>query len=425
MFRISLSKALGLAIAIIVLSAVVPAQSGQVEGTVKMNAEGGAKKLVPGALVDIYRTDIKGHWSIKTDKNGHYVLLGLPLQGTFLFIASGPGIQPTWVSNVRITQSPVMDIVAESGDGSTMTLEQVQQAMAQQKAGGGGQPAPKAISAADKSKMEASQKEQDSKRKEAEAVQGSFDQARTHYNSGVELMNAKNYENALSEFEQASTVDASKHAAMKMLAYKAGASLAEAHYQLGVDQFNKKQRPEAKIHFEAAVASVKKAIAAASTDTAENNPSVNADLVIYYNILAKNVSLLVQYYGAADLIDDTVKQLEKAQALDAPNANKWEVAKADMFRSAGRTDEAVAVYKKVLAADPSNADALYGLGLTLIASSERAQIQEGANVLAEFLAKAPATDRRVPDVKSSLEELKNGLKIEAEKPAAPSKRKRP
>jgi cytochrome c-type biogenesis protein CcmH/NrfG len=88
-----------------------------------------------------------------------------------------------------------------------------------------------------------------------------------------------------------------------------------------------------------------------------------------------------------------------------------------MIRAAGRTDDAVAAYKAVLAADPNNADAIYGLGLTLIGSSERAQIQEGANALAEFLVKAPATDARVPIVKSSLEELKSGLKIEAEKPA--------
>jgi cytochrome c-type biogenesis protein CcmH/NrfG len=65
------------------------------------------------------------------------------------------------------------------------------------------------------------------------------------------------------------------------------------------------------------------------------------------------------------------------------------------------------------------------LVLTLIASSERAQIQEGANTLAEFLAKAPATDKRLPIVKSSLEELKNGLKIEAEKPASTKRGKKP
>jgi tetratricopeptide (TPR) repeat protein len=273
--------------------------------------------------------------------------------------------------------------------------------------------------------MEAAQKEQEAKLKEGQELQSNFDQARNHYNTGVELMKANNYQSALSEFEQAASVDASKHAAMTLLSYRANASLAEAHYQIGVDLFNKKQRPEAKSHFEAAVASSKKAIATASNDTAENNPNLNNDLIVYYNILTKNAMLLIEYYGAVDLIDDATKHIDKVQALDAANKNKWEVMKADMYRSSGKTDEAVATYKKVIAADPSYFDALYGLGLTLIASSDRAQIQEGANSLAEFLAKAPATDKRVPIVKTSLEELKNGLKIEAEKPAAPARRKKP
>lgn len=423
MVRTKILNAGWLGIAIIFLASVVSAQTGTVEGTVKVKAEDGSTKPVAGALVDIYRTDIKGHWDVKTDKSGHYVRLGIPLTGDYIFVASGPGMTPTWVTGVRITQAPTVDIVAELGDGHTLTLEQVLQARSGQKSGGGGT-SPPSLSAADRAKIEAAQKEQASKNKEAQEIQSGFDQARTHYNSGVELMKANNFQNALSEFELASTVDPSKHAAMKLLAYKANANLAETHYQLGVDLFNKKQRPEAKAHFEAAVASVKKALALASNDTAENNPSLNSDMVVYYNILGKNVMLLVEYYGAADIVDATVKELDKAEALDTVNKNKWGAMKADLYRSAGRTDEAVAAYKKALAADANNFDALYGLGLTLIASSERTQIQEGANTLAEFLTKAPATDKRVPIVKSSLEELKNGLKIEAEKPA-PSRRKKP
>jgi cytochrome c-type biogenesis protein CcmH/NrfG len=102
------------------------------------------------------------------------------------------------------------------------------------------------------------------------------------------------------------------------------------------------------------------------------------------------------------------------------------VLKADMLRSAGRTDEAIAAYKQVIAADPTAVDALYGLGLTLIAGTERAQIQEGANTLADFVSKAPATDKRVPIVKDALEGVKNAYKVEAEKPAAPARgRKKP
>ncbi|HYV07425.1 MAG TPA: hypothetical protein VFB82_22715, partial [Blastocatellia bacterium] len=86
------------------------------------------------------------------------------------------------------------------------------------------------------------------------------------------------------------------------------------------------------------------------------------------------------------------------------------------------TDDAVAAYKAVLAADPANIDALYGLGLTLIAGTEKTQIQEGANTLADFVSKAPATDKRVAIVKEALEGVKNAYKVEAEKPARRGKK---
>jgi tetratricopeptide (TPR) repeat protein len=403
------------------MSVVAHAQTGGVEGTVRLT-ESGAKKSVPNAVIDIYRTDIKGHWTVKADKNGHYVMLGLPLQGTYTFIASGPNVAPTYSGGVRITTTPVLDFDVFPGDGSTMTLEQI---MAAQKAGPpAGKPGAPAVSGADRAKAEIAQKEYEQKKKEGEALQTSFDVARTHYNTGIELTKATppNYAAALSEFEQASTVDPGKHAAMLLLSYRSFANLAESHYQLGVELFNQKKREEAKPHFAKAVEAANKAILASSTDTPQNNPNLNNDRVIYYNILAKNAMLLVQHFGAADIVDPTVKSLDAAMSLDPTNKNKWGVQKGDLYFSAGRTDDAVAAYKAVLAADPVNIDALYGLGLTLIAGTEKAQIQEGANTLADFVSKAPPTDKRVPIVKEALEGVKNAYKVEAEKPARRGKK---
>jgi tetratricopeptide (TPR) repeat protein len=424
MFSTILKRTASLGALLVILATVVSAQTSQVEGNVKVKAADGTLKPVAGALIDIYRLDVKGHWDVKTDKSGHFVRLGMPLQGTYLFVASGPGIQATWADNIKITQVPSVDLVANEGDGSTMTLEQVQAAM---KSGGGSRTAApgKAPAPADRAKLEAEKKEYESKMKEGQALQSTFDAARTHYNAGIELTKGTppNYAAALSEFEAATVIDPGKHVAMAELAYKANANLAESHYQVGVDMFNKKDRAGAKPHFEKAIEASNKAIAIASAAPSENNANINNDLIIYYNILAKNAQLLVEYYGAANLIDDTVKALDKAASMDAANKSKWGVAKADMFRAAGRTDDAVAAYKAVIAADPNNADALYGLGLTLIASSERAQIQEGADTLALFASKAPATDKRVPIVKEALEGVKNAYKIEAEKPSSRPRRK--
>jgi tetratricopeptide (TPR) repeat protein len=426
MFRMSLLRAASMAAAVAFLSTVVFAQAGQVEGTIRLKQADGSIKPGAGIQIDIYRLDIKQRFDpVKTDKNGHFVRLGLPLQGNYLFVFSGPGATPTWMNNVRITQMPVVDTTLDAGDGTMLTQEDVQKQIGMQKAGGGGAAPPtKTMSAAERAKAEAAQKDLEATVKEGKALQESFDLAVKHFNEGVRLKTANNYEGALSEFEQSTMLDPGKNKNFVEIAHRSNAQVAETNYQLGADKFNKKDRAGAKPHFEQAVTSINKAIAVASAVT--EDPTVNTDLITYYGILEKNARILVENYGEAKLVDDTVKAIDKAEALDAANKNKWEVLKADMYRSAGRTDDAVATYKKVIAADPVAVDALYGLGLTLIASTERAQIQEGANTLADFVSKAPPTDKRVPIVKDALEGVKNAYKVEAEKPATPARgRKKP
>jgi tetratricopeptide (TPR) repeat protein len=423
MFRTSLLRAAGLAAIAALLSTAAFAQVGQVEGTIRLKQADGSVKPAPGIQIDIYRLDIKGRYDVKTDKNGRFVRLGLPLQGNYLFVFSGPGAMPTWMNNVRITQMPVVDTTLDPGDGSTLTLEDVQKQIGTQKSTGGAAPPPKAMSPAERAKAEAAQKELEASAKEGKALQESFDTAVKHFNEGVRLKTANNYEAALTEFEESSKLDPAKNKNFVEITHRANAQVAETNYQLGADKFNKKDRAGAKPHFEKAMTSINRAIDVASSAT--DDPTVNNDLIVYYGILEKNARILVENYGEAKLVDDTVKAISKAETLDATNKNKWGVLKADMYRSAGRTDEAVAAYKQVIAADPTAIDALYGLGLTLIASTERAQIQEGANTLADFVSKAPATDKRVPIVKDALEGVKNAYKVEAEKPAPARGRRKP
>ncbi|PYP84982.1 MAG: hypothetical protein DMF61_18170 [Blastocatellia bacterium AA13] len=410
MFKNTIAKCLSAALLALSISFSANAQVDRVEGTVKMKAPDG-KKPVAGAVVDIYRTDIKGHWEVKTDKAGHYVYLGLPLVGVFVVLASGPGLTPSWVNGVRLTQSNMVDIECEPGDGSRLSFDQL---MAQIK--GRGQGAPQQAAAPDKTKVEAAQKEADERRKEGEQLQANFDQARNHFNQGIEMKKTSNLTGALSEFEAAAAIDPSKHADFKELSHRANANLAVVHNEMGVELFNQKKKAEAKPHFEAAVNTISKAIEVASSDA--KTPTINNDLLVYYDIFAKNTKLLVEFYGATDRIEQAVKVLEKAESIDtSPNKNKWGIFKGDLYRAAGQSDQAVDAYKKVLAADPANLDSLFGLGLTLLASTENTKLQESANYLADFVSKAPATDKRVGDAKDTLTALHNQFKIEAEKPA--------
>jgi cytochrome c-type biogenesis protein CcmH/NrfG len=76
----------------------------------------------------------------------------------------------------------------------------------------------------------------------------------------------------------------------------------------------------------------------------------------------------------------------------------------------------------VLSADASNADALYSIGLALVATGDKAKFQEAANYWGEFVSKVP-NDKRVPEVKAVLEALKTESKVEPEKPASRKKGK--
>ena len=424
MLRMTMLKAIGLALVLVLISTIVSAQSGQVEGNLKLKAADGSKKPIAGAVVDIYRTDIKGHWTVKTDKSGHYIILGLPLAGTYLFIASAAEAAPTYLNNVRISQMPVVDITLDPGDGSKLTLEQVQAVLAQQKGAAGppvgGRPAPQP----DRAKLEAMQKEQEAKGQEAKELQSNFDQAIKHFNTGTELKGAGNYQAALTEFEQSASVDITKNKAFIEVGHRSNAQIAETLYQMAADLFNKKDREGAKPLFKRSVASANKAIEIASN--AAEEPNVKNDLITYYSILEKSTRVLVENFGEVALVDDTAKSLQKAEELDTTNALKWQVYRGNLYRSGGRTEEAVEIYKKVLAVDPNNLDALYNLGLALLGATEKEKIQQSVNALAEFVSKAPATDKRVADAKATIDAIKNQFNVEAEKPEkAPARRKRP
>ncbi|HKQ03636.1 MAG TPA: tetratricopeptide repeat protein [Blastocatellia bacterium] len=403
------------------LALAASAQTAQIEGTIKLKAADGSAKPLPGAQVDIYRTDIKGSYPVKADKNGRYIRLGIPVQGTYIFVVSGPGAAPTWQTGIKVSQVPVLDFTLDPGDGTVPTYEQVLAAMK----GSGVSPTSAAPqpSAADRAKAEAANKERAEKNKETQALQANLDEAIKHFKAGAELKTANNYEGAIAEFEQAAAVDPGKHKAFVEVAHKSNAQLAETHYQLGADLFNKKQKDVAKTHFQKGYESAKRAIAFGAQVPATDDANINNELLIYYGILAKNAALLVEMYSDTTVIDDTVKAIDQAETLDTPaNKGKWDVMKAKMYFNSGRTDEATAAYKAILATDPNNVDALFGLGLTLVATGEKAKVQEGANYLADFVAKAPPTDKHVAEVKAVLDDLKKQQQVEPEKPA---RRRRP
>ena len=98
------------------------AQVTQALGTVTMNGDDGAQLPVPGADVDIYRTDIKGEYHTKTDRKGGYLYPGLPVVGTYTLVFSARGARPAVVQGCRFSVGREVNAILEPGDGRRPSL---------------------------------------------------------------------------------------------------------------------------------------------------------------------------------------------------------------------------------------------------------------------------------------------------------------
>ena len=147
-------------------------------------------------------------------------------------------------------------------------------------------------------------------------------------------------------------------------------------------------------------------------------PAKQVNLLIQGKILL----LLVERFGVTDNAEAGAAAYLKASELETTDPKKklaYLADAGDVYRGAYEIDKAIELYKQVLAQDPSNADALYGIGLSAMASTSEDQTkqkeywQTAADYLTEFTKKAPSTDERMPDAKAVIDTLSKDYKIKA------------
>jgi tetratricopeptide (TPR) repeat protein len=371
----------------------------QFEGTVYAKGADGAEKPVEGAIVDIYRTDIKGgKWEIKTNKAGRFIMLGLPVRATVTVVVSGPGLAPTFQSGVRaatVSAQP-LKFVLQPGNGNRPTMEQVM-------AAGGGEAAPPAggVSEADRKKMEEERAAAEAERAKLEAVKGQFDEKKAAFDAGIQATQAKDYQTAINSFNQAlQGLEGADPKFFNELIEKSSGNLAEAHYQLGVELFNKKDKEGAKQHFQQAATSIERAL------------KINPEDPVYNAIQGKTYYLLVDKYSDAEKAEAGANAYAKAaeKEMDQTRKINYLVRSGDTYRAAFMTEKAIEAYKKVLAMDPNNSAAMYGIGLAGMGSTDSKDYQVAADYLKLFLDKAP-NDPQAGEVKAILATLEKEFKI--------------
>jgi tetratricopeptide (TPR) repeat protein len=282
-------------------------------------------KPVVGAVVTFERTDIKGHYEVKTKKKGDYGHYGLPM-GTFDVSVSIDG-------KVRDTMK---GFKTRPGDAAVLNFDlkaTADQTKALQKAAETGTLTQEQERSMTKEQKEAFEKA--NKAKEANLAKNkALNEA---YTAGKNAVEAKQWDAAIESLTKASEMDASQGAIWTSLADayvgKAQATPAEAagFYDKGFDAY-------------------KKAI--------EINPT-DAGL---YNNYALNLA-------KAKKLDDAKVNLAKAAELDPPGAGKYYYNLGALLVNSGQNDAAMEEFKKAIAADPEYADAQYQYGVALSAKA--------------------------------------------------------
>jgi tetratricopeptide (TPR) repeat protein len=301
-------------LALLFLSLPAFSQTSTIEGVVK-DPDG---KPLPNAVITIHRTDIKGDYTVKTDKKGHYGHYGLPLNGVYDVTVTVDGQVKDFIKNVRTKGDP--------------TEEDFNLKSAQAAAAG----APSAEVERGMTKAQKEEFEKQTKAREAQLAKNK--ELNDAYQAARTALDAKMYDEAIEAFNKAAALDDKQIAIWSGLADAyvgaAGAKPAEASglYDKGFDAF-------------------KKAIELSTT----MDPKEQA---AYYN----NYALAL---AKDKKIDEAKVNLDKAATLDPMGAGKYFYNMGALLVNGAQNEAAGDEFKKSIAADPTYADAYYQYGLYL------------------------------------------------------------
>lgn len=294
------------------------AQTSTIEGTVK--DENG--KPLQGAVVNFDRTDIKAHYTVKTDKKGHYGHYGLPLPGVFDVTVVVNGQVRDGIKGVRTGGAPVeQDFNLKSAQAAAAAA--ANQTPAEQERG-----------------MSAKQKEEFEKAEKAREAQIAHNkELNDAYTAGRAAIDAKMWDDAITNLTKASMIDDKQIAIWS--------ALADAY----VGSAGTKTSADAAGQYDKAFDAFRKAIDL----TATLSPTEQA---AYYN----NYALAL---AKGKKLDDAKTNLDKAAQLDPMGAGKYFYNMGALLVNSNQNEAAGDEFKKSIAADPNYADAYYQLGLYL------------------------------------------------------------
>ncbi len=310
------------------------AQTTTLQGDVK-GADGQGLK---GAVIDLTRTDIKGHYTVKSDKHGHWLYTGLPA-GTYDISCSVDGQVVDKVSGVKsgYGDNPPVNFDMKK-------VEEAKAATAKTNASGElTQEQQRSMSKEQKEQYEATLKKNQEAIKKNKALNDAYNAAKDAATKAQadsdKAAKITDFQAAVDNFNKAAAIDATQEAIW--------AGLGDAEYGLGQAQTGDDRTKS----FDAAVDAYKKVL------------TINPNEAAIYNQLGN-------IYGAEKKIPEATEALTKAAQLDPAMAAKAYYNMGANLVNAGNSDQAIDFFQKAIAADPNYADAHYQLGICMMGKAQ-------------------------------------------------------
>ncbi|MBI2819722.1 MAG: carboxypeptidase regulatory-like domain-containing protein [Acidobacteria bacterium] len=293
------------------------AQFGQMRG----NIIGEDGQPAANIVISIDREDIRGHYEVKTDKNGNFFHAGLPL-GRFTVSIMQDGKKIFSQGNIQTQMSQPAEVSINLREERART--EAEAAGMQIPAEQGGKLTNEQMAA-----IEAAAAERDAAIKKRQELMSKFDAA-------IEALKNKDYDTAIETFQAASEVDPTQHVIF--------AQLGEAYSGKASETRDSAQKKE---------------LYTKSTEAYKTAIGIKADDASYHN----NYALALVNLGQ---VEEALGELMKAAELDAANAGQYYFNLGAVLVNTGHMQEAADAFKKATVANPKFADGYYQLGVTLI-----------------------------------------------------------